>query len=47
VLGGMVTATALVLIFVPMFFVLIEKVFGRKQKKAAISANPSEVESHE
>ena len=47
VLGGMVTATALVLIFVPMFFVLTEKIFGRKQKKAASLANPSEVESHE
>ena len=29
VLGGMITATVLVLIFSPMFYVLIEKLFGR------------------
>jgi len=33
VLGGMITATVLVLIFVPLFYVLIEKIFGRRQKK--------------
>jgi hydrophobe/amphiphile efflux-1 (HAE1) family protein len=47
VLGGMVTATALVLVFVPMFFVIIEKVFGRKLKKAAGSAHLAEVKANE
>jgi len=32
VLGGMVTATVLVLIFAPLFYVLIEKNFGKLQK---------------
>jgi HAE1 family hydrophobic/amphiphilic exporter-1 len=32
VLGGMVTATVLVVIFVPLFYVLIEKLFGRQRK---------------
>jgi len=44
VLGGMVTATVLVIIFSPLFFVLIEKVFGKDKKlKAAETAdkNPS------
>jgi len=35
VLGGMVTATVLVVIFSPLFYVLIEKVFGRKGKRKA------------
>ena len=33
VLGGMITATILVLIFAPLFFVLIEKTFGRRQRR--------------
>jgi HAE1 family hydrophobic/amphiphilic exporter-1 len=33
VLGGMITATVLVLLFAPLFFVLIEKIFGRKHKQ--------------
>ena len=44
VLGGMVTATVLVIIFAPLFYVLIEKLFGRqrKQKSAETDAvNPS------
>ncbi len=32
VLGGMVTATILVVIFTPLFYVLIEKIFGRRGK---------------
>jgi len=32
VLGGMVTATFLVIIFSPLFYVLIEKTFGRRRK---------------
>lgn len=33
VLGGMVTATILVLIFSPLFYVVIEKIFGKSKKK--------------
>jgi HAE1 family hydrophobic/amphiphilic exporter-1 len=46
VLGGMVTATALVVLFAPLFYVLIEKTFGRQQKKKSTgteTTNPSEV----
>ncbi|HPL62388.1 MAG TPA: efflux RND transporter permease subunit [Syntrophales bacterium] len=32
VLGGMVTATVLVVIFAPLFYVLIEKIFGKKNR---------------
>ncbi len=32
VLGGMVTATVLVVIFSPLFYVIIEKFFGRKKR---------------
>ena len=35
VLGGMATATVLGLIFVPLFFVLISRVFSRRQRAAA------------
>ena len=34
VLGGMVTATVLVVIFSPLFYVIIEKIFGRKDRNA-------------
>lgn len=46
VLGGMFTATILVVVFVPLFYVLIEKLFGRKQKQkpaATDNMNSSEV----
>jgi hydrophobe/amphiphile efflux-1 (HAE1) family protein len=33
VLGGMISATVLVVIFAPLFFVLIEKLFGKRQKR--------------
>jgi len=32
VLGGMITATVLVIIFSPFFYVLIEKIFGRRKR---------------
>lgn len=35
VLGGMVTATVLVVIFAPLFYVVIERTFGRKKRKPA------------
>ncbi|MBA4396694.1 MAG: hydrophobe/amphiphile efflux-1 family RND transporter [Syntrophus sp. (in: bacteria)] len=38
VLGGMVTATFLVIIFSPLFFVLIEKFFGKNKKRDAAEA---------
>lgn len=33
VLGGMVTGTILVVVFAPLFYVLIERIFGKKAKK--------------
>jgi hydrophobe/amphiphile efflux-1 (HAE1) family protein len=44
VLGGMVTATVLVVIFSPLFYVLIEKLFGKQKKREATKTgktNPS------
>ncbi|MBL7226211.1 MAG: efflux RND transporter permease subunit [Desulfobacteraceae bacterium] len=44
VLGGMVTATVLVVIFAPFFYVLIEKIFGKQRKRESAEtggANPS------
>jgi len=38
VLGGMVTATVLVVIFAPLFYVLIEKLFGKRRKHEAAGA---------
>ena len=47
VLGGMVTATLLVIVFVPVFYVLIEKTFGKRgrlqsagQKESSSPGNP-------
>jgi Cu/Ag efflux pump CusA len=45
VLGGMVTATVLVVIFAPLFYVLIEKFFGKRRQREAAKTddvNPSE-----
>jgi len=45
VLGGMITATILVLIFAPLFYVLIEKLFGKRRKQEIIKTTdvkPSE-----
>ena len=39
VLGGMVTATVLVVIFAPLFYVLIEKLFGKHKKLEAVKMN--------
>jgi HAE1 family hydrophobic/amphiphilic exporter-1 len=35
VLGGMVTGTVLVILFAPLFYVMIEKTFGKKQPRPA------------
>lgn len=46
VLGGMITATVLVLIFSPLFYVLIEKIFGKKKLQKSMQpedTNPPEV----
>ena len=43
VLGGMVTATFLVIIFAPLFYVLVERLFGKNKKRAAaetVGVNP-------
>jgi len=32
--GGMITGKALVILFSPLFFVLVEKLFGRQHKQA-------------
>ena len=36
VLGGMITATVLVVIFAPLFYVLIENIFGKQQKQLSV-----------
>ncbi len=38
VLGGMISATVLVVIFAPLFYVLIEKTFGRRHRRPAAPA---------
>ncbi|WP_367360955.1 efflux RND transporter permease subunit, partial [Syntrophus sp. (in: bacteria)] len=40
VLGGMVTATVLVIIFAPLFYVLIEKLFGKKLQQKTAGTDP-------
>ncbi len=50
VLGGVITATFLVTLFVPLFFVVIEKTFGKHRKRKAAKMaeiNPSGDQSHE
>ncbi len=45
VLGGVVTSTFLVTVFAPLFYVLIEKLFGKRRSREAArteDANPSE-----
>jgi len=43
VLGGMITATFLAIVFIPLFFVLVVQVFGRKRRTAPGSVvHPSE-----
>ena len=45
VLGGMVTGTILVVLFAPLFYVLIEKTFGKRKRRIAeqrLEINPAE-----
>jgi len=37
-LGGMVTGTVLVVLFTPLFYVLIEKIFGKREKSITIES---------
>jgi len=47
VLGGMITGTALVILFSPLFFVLIEKTFGRNRAAKTIPGpTPTAPENH-
>lgn len=43
VLGGMITGTFLCVVFVPMFYVLIVKIFGDKTKKASSAEKSGEL----
>jgi len=43
VLGGMLTGTLLVVLFVPLFYVLVEKTFGKRTQQPA--ARTSEINS--
>ena len=43
VLGGMVTATFLAIFFIPLFFVLVMRLFGKKKEARAVHADTSEV----
>ena len=47
VLGGMLTGTILVVLFAPLFYVIIEKTFGKRKKSVTVNyidENPSEVQ---
>jgi multidrug efflux pump len=45
VIGGMISATALAIFFVPLFYVLTQRLFGRKRAKPAEAA-PAPSEAH-
>ncbi|HNQ90486.1 MAG TPA: efflux RND transporter permease subunit, partial [Verrucomicrobiota bacterium] len=50
VLGGVVTSTFLVTLFAPLFYVLIEKTFGRHRRlhgTPGTQPNPAASHSHE
>jgi len=40
---GMVSATVLVVIFAPLFYVLIEKIFGKKGRRESIETGGANV----
>ncbi len=46
VLGGMITGTILVVLFAPLFYVMIQKTFGKKLKQLSSSEVPGKPESH-
>jgi HAE1 family hydrophobic/amphiphilic exporter-1 len=46
VVGGVVTSTFLVTLFAPLFFVMIERNFGRKRRSAVASAGTASSATH-
>lgn len=38
VLGGMITGTLLVVLFAPLFYVLVEKTFGKRKAQAEVES---------
>jgi len=47
VLGGMITATFLAIFFIPLFYVLVVQIFGRKTSRRAVSHAPDELQPQE
>ncbi len=47
VLGGMITATFLAIFFIPLFYVLVVQVFGRKTSRRVASHAPDELQPQE
>ena len=47
VLGGMIVGTALGLFFIPLFFVVIQRVFVKRGKDQTPPAAPAGADSHE
>jgi hydrophobe/amphiphile efflux-1 (HAE1) family protein len=46
VVGGMISGTVLAIFFVPLFFVIVQKLFGRKKTAAPDSTTPQLTEGH-
>ena len=47
VLGGMITATFLAIFFIPLFYVVVVRIFGRKMSRRAASHAPDELQPQE
>ncbi len=47
VLGGMITATSLAIFFIPLFYVVIYRVFGKKKPRQTETTEPSDVNPQE
>ncbi|HQP74798.1 MAG TPA: efflux RND transporter permease subunit [Acidobacteriota bacterium] len=47
VLGGMITATFLAIFFIPLFYVVVVRIFGRKMNRRAASHAPNELQPQE
>jgi HAE1 family hydrophobic/amphiphilic exporter-1 len=46
VVGGVITSTFLVTLFAPLFFVLIEKTFGRRLARSGVASAPTSTGNH-
>ena len=46
VLGGMITGTLLVIVFAPLFYVMIEKIFGKSKPPAPATVETTRASSH-